>query len=545
MASSTSLPSTGDAPQDISPSPAATPAASGSASTSTALPNELVVFVINGLDRVQDLAALALTNRHLYSLANVHLYKRAAQCDDARPLAWAANRGILSTLRMALAAGADPNAELVEFISTGEWEAVTATARADATAGREKTPWAMWEVNNRPVVPSEGGEGDGQATRRVEDSSNEWNAQGQVTAASGTHNGGDSVVSSEEDLSEREDATPATERSPTPTPCMLARRYRAIHLAARSGHNDVLELLLRHGALVDAPSERFCACTQQYGLLNMLESPDPDAQNPLWTPLHAAICHRHTSTAKLLLAHKASPMMEPLPSLEIPGFVAAYATNPEPIHFGASALHHAAAFGLTELVTYLHTTARILPDIDILQDKNYLTPFYYAVANRRWSSTVPQLLQLGANIHCEIRMYIPYTAITPLGEACRLGHFPIADRLLALGADPSRGFIALTSGGCLTPLHMCCMRSAQAVGEPRENGDDDEERGKARMATMEKLVKGGAKTDAMDCFGDTPLSAAEKAQNVFALEALERLSLEDKEVEHTPEGKEGKVGVLS
>ncbi|KAK4142542.1 ankyrin repeat-containing domain protein [Dichotomopilus funicola] len=521
--------------------------------SSTALPNELVVFVINGLDRVQDLAALALTNRHLYSLANVHLYKRAAQCDDARPLAWAANRGILSTLRMALAAGADPNAELVEFISTGEWEAVTATARADATAGREKTPWAMWEVNNRP-----------------------WNAQGQVTAASGTHNGGvhghnqgergstpsstattiapspqpastsdqDSVVSSEEDLSEREDATPATERSPTPTPCMLARRYRAIHLAARSGHDDVLELLLRHGALVDAPSERFCACTQQYGLLNMLESPDPDAQNPLWTPLHAAICHRHTSTAKLLLAHKASPMMEPLPSLEIPGFVAAYATSPEPIHFGASALHHAAAFGLTELVTYLHTTARILPDIDILQDKNYLTPFYYAVANRRWSSTVPQLLQLGANIHCEIRMYIPYTAITPLGEACRLGHFPIADRLLALGADPSRGFIALTSGGCLTPLHMCCMRSAQAVGEPRENGDDDEERGKARMATMEKLVKGGAKTDAMDCFGDTPLSAAEKAQNVFALEALERLSLEDKEVEHTPEGKEGKVGGL-
>lgn len=537
--------------------------------------------MINGLDRVQDLAALALTNRHLYSLANVHLYKRAAQCGDARPLAWAANRGILSTLRMALAAGVDPNVELTEFVPAGEWEAVTATARADATAGREKTPWAMWEVNNRPVDSSAGSDGDGQTTAETGASSNEWDAQGHGAAAPGAapgtpngevhgHNQGerggtpsstgttiapspqapstsdqDSVVSSEEDLSEREDATPATERSPTPTPCMLVRRFRAIHLAARSGHNDVLELLLRHGALVDAPSERFCACTQQYGLLNMLESPDPDAQNPLWTPLHAAICHRHTSAAKLLLAHKASPMMEPIPSLEPPGFVAAYAADPEPINFGVSALHHAAAFGLTELVTYLHTTARILPDIDILQEKNQLTPFYYAVANRRWSTTVPQLLQLGADIHCEIRMYIPYTAITPLGEACRLGHFSIADKLLALGADPSRGFIALTSGGCLTPLHMCCMRSAQAIGEPRESGDDDEQRGKARMATMEKLVKRGAKTDAMDCFGDTPLSAAEKAQNVFALEALERLSLEDKEEVTEQKGgehKQRKVG---
>ena len=134
-------------------------------------------------------------------------------------------------------------------------------------------------------------------------------------------------------------------------------------------------------------------------------------------------------------------------------------------------------------------------------------------------------------------MYIPYTAITPLGEACRLGDFEAADRLLALGADPMKGFVALAQGGCLTPLHMCCMRSARRVGNgggpgpggaggPGEGGDDDDEvRGRARMRTIERLIERGAALDAQDCFGDTPLSAAEKARNTFALEALARLSI--------------------
>ncbi|KAK3290497.1 ankyrin repeat-containing domain protein [Chaetomium fimeti] len=512
--------------------------ASSSSSSSShllnGLPIELLTFVIDGLDRVGDIAALALTNRRLYSTANPHLYKRAAECDDARSVAWAANRGLVSTLRMALVAGVNPNHEFIECVPEDEWESVTATARDDAAAGRPKAPWAMWDFDNRPrsanldewpssdpdpAIDSDHADTPGGSASTVAPSPQAPSASDQ-----------ESVVSSEEDLSRRSDATPATEPSPTPTPHHhLTRRYYAIHLAARGGHDEILELLIRNGADVDVPSERFCACTPLYGLLNTLEGPKPDPDPPLWTPLHAAICHSHTSTAKLLLSHKASPYIQ-------------LSTNPIPdLRYGATALHHAAAMGLTTLVQHLITT-KTVPDINT-QDTYTLTPFYHAYAARQWDTTVPALLALGADIHCEAKMYIPYTAITPLGEACRLGDFDAADRLLALGADATHGFIAPAAGGCLTPLHMCCMRSAKRVsggcgsgggaagaggagGAGGDSGEDDDEvRGRARMRTIAALIEKGAALDAQDCFGDTPLSAAEKARNTFALEALARLSI--------------------
>ncbi|KAH6631340.1 ankyrin repeat-containing domain protein [Chaetomium tenue] len=429
------------------------------------LPIELLTFIIDGLDRVEDIAALALTNRRLYSTANPHLYKRAARCDDARALAWAANRGLVSTLKMALVAGLDPNHEFIECLPPDEWDRVTEEARVDAAAGRPKAPWAMWDFNNRPRAPNldkwsaspdPAVESDHADTPGGSASTVAPSPRAQSTSDQ------DSVVSSEEDLSRRSDATPATEPSPTPTPHQpLTRRYYAIHLAARGGHDDILEILISNGATVNVPSERFCACMPLYGLLNTLEGPKPDPDPPLWTPLHAAICHAHASTAKLLLSHKASPFMQLTPASDH------YPSDPTittDFGFGATALHHAAAMGLSSLATHLLTTATT-PDINT-QDTYTLTPFYHAYASRRWTTTIPTLLALGADIHCEVKMYIPYTTITPLGEACRLGDFDAADRLLSLGADAMRGFVAVAAGGCLTPLHMCCMRSAKKAGGP-------------------------------------------------------------------------------
>ncbi len=483
------------------------------------LPLELLVFVIEDLDRVEDIAALALTNGRLYSAANPILYQRAAQYRDARPLAWAANHGLVSTLKMALGAGIDPNYEFVERVPAEQWERVTAQARAAAAAARPKQPWAMWDFNDRPradarwmreetAVPDHDDHDDHDAAADHADTPATIS-----TAAPSPHPqlGSDleSVISSEDDLSHRSDATPATEPSPTPTPPdTVTRRYHAIHLAARGGHDEVVSLLLRHGADVNAASERFCACTPLYGLLNALENPDPAADRPAWLPLHAAICHSNPSTAQLLLAHGASPSME----------AAATPEDEAGCYSGSTALHHAAAMGLTTLVSHI-LDAAIQTDIN-LKDPNTLTPFYHAYAHRRWDSTVPLLLARGADMECETKMYIPYTAITPLGEACRLGDFDVADRLIDLGADVTNGFIALTSGGCLTPLHMCCMRSAQPAGEPPEKGADDEARGRARMRTMDKLLAGGARLDARDCFGSTPLMAAVQSCNTFALEAL-------------------------
>ncbi|KAK3900999.1 ankyrin repeat-containing domain protein [Staphylotrichum tortipilum] len=494
-----------------------------------ALPLELLVFVIEDLDRVEDIAALALTNRRLYSAANPLLYQRAAQCRDGRPLAWAANHGLVATLKMALGAGIDPNFEFVERVPADEWERVTAQARADAAAARPKKPWAMWDwhFNDQPradarwrVVEEQEPE-EAQVVEVDDETGHHAPTPATIsTAAPSPHPqlGSDleSVLSSEDDLSHRSDATPATEPSPTPTPTppdTVVRRYHAIHLAARGGHDEVAELLLRHGADVNASSERFCACTPLYGLLNALENPDPAADRPTWLPLHVAICHSHPATAQLLLAHNASIFMEAAAPDDN------HSSSSSDHYTGSTALHHASALGLTTLVTHLLDIHPQKTDINA-PDPNTLTPFYHAYAYRRWSSTIPLLLARGADMECETKMYIPYTAITPLGEACRLGDFAVADRLIDLGADVTNGFIALTSGGCLTPLHMCCMRSAQPAGEPPEKGADDEARGRARMKTMEKLLRGGAKLDARDCFGSTPLMAAVQACNTFALEAL-------------------------
>ncbi|KAK4121468.1 ankyrin [Parathielavia appendiculata] len=472
-----------------------------------ALPIELLVFVIDNLDRVEDIAALALMNRRLYGTANPYLYRRAAQCNDGRPLAWAANRGLVSTLRMALAAGLDPNYEFIEHLSAEEWEKVTAAARADAAAGRPKQLWAMWDYNNRPRPETDwsrepaGDSSTPAATSTIAPSPRAPSASDQ-----------DSVVSSEEDLSQRSDATPATEPSPTPTPHTLRRRYHAIHLAARGGHNDIIDMILRHGARIDISSESFCACLQLKGLLNALEHPDPEPDQPMWTPLHVAICHSQTETAKLLLSHDASPWMESLRTK------ADYDAHSLTSGHGSTALHHAAGMGLTDLVRHI-VDNDIWPPVNV-PDECSLTPFYHAYASRRWDSTVPLLLSLGANINCQTKMYIPYTTITTLGEACRLGDFDAADRLIELGADVTKGFVAPGKTGCLTPLHMCCMRSAQPAGEPVEKGDDDDARGKARMRTIEKLIARGASLDARDCFGSTPLMAAVQSCNIFALEAL-------------------------
>lgn len=480
----------------------------------SALPIELLVFVIDNLGRVEDVAALALTNRRLYSAANPYLYRRAAQCGDARALAWAANRGLVPTLRMALAAGVDPNHEFIECMPGDEWERVTAAARADAAAGRPKARWAMWDFNNRPrpdvkwsPEPDSAADGD-----RANTPASDSTIAPSPRAPSASDR--DSIVSSEDYASQRSDATPATEPLATPTPDTLERRYHAVHLAARGGHNDILRMLVRHGAVVNMLSERFCACTRLCGLLNMLEHPEDDADRPpQWTPLHAAICHGHTETAKLLLDYKAITYME-----TIQDSINYDIDNPDPVGYGATALHHAAGAGLTDLVQHI-LNHKIQTDINI-QSSNTLTPFYHAYAARRWDSTIPLLLTLGADMNCETKMYIPYTAITPLGEACRLGDFTEANLLIDLGADIQKGFLAYTKEGCLTPLHMCCMRSAQPAGEPQAKGDDDAARGAARMRTIEKLIAGGARLDARDCFGSTPLMAAVQSSNTFALEAL-------------------------
>jgi ankyrin repeat protein len=108
---------------------------------------------------------------------------------------------------------------------------------------------------------------------------------------------------------------------------------------------------------------------------------------------------------------------------------------------GFDALHQAAAAGYTDLAEYI---LDIRPELDVDEpDEKGLTPFYYAFANRRWDSTVPLLLARGANIDAgfEVRRRPGRLTTTPLGEACRLGRFEDALKLIDLGADVALGVL--------------------------------------------------------------------------------------------------------
>ncbi|KAL2255936.1 hypothetical protein VTK26DRAFT_2453 [Humicola hyalothermophila] len=519
-----------------------------------ALPIELLVFVVDHLDHARDLAAVARMSRRLHDVANPRLYRRAAQCQDGRPLAWAARHGLVRALKMALGAGSDPNHIFVERVAADELATASTLVCGQGTE--------VWDADNRSV-----GANSKWSPGTADDSDHAGSPLSSSTADQSWRLGS-TLASSDQESVTSTDGTLASVTEPLLPQCSpgakttpVTRRFTALHVAASHGHNEVIETLLSHGARINAPSERYCTCTSFSGLLNDLEHPEDEPVPPPWTPLHVAICHSRSETAKLLLSHKASPSMVHWDEDLFP-------EPPTPV---PTALHHAAAMGLADLARHIVSEAKIQTDVN-LRDHKSLTPFYHAYARRRWDSTVPLLLALGADIDVEVKMYIPYCAITPLGEACRLGDYEVADRLLDLGADARHGFVAENnrSGGCLTPLHMCCMRSARGEGDPpaaaggeteEEGGEDGvlpddgvcegegdgdgdgdhDEPGKghghghgqagrrrgrgagagaARMRTIAKLIAHGAEMGVRDCFGSTPLMAARKCGNRPAIRAL-------------------------
>ncbi|KAK3361237.1 ankyrin repeat-containing domain protein [Lasiosphaeria ovina] len=487
------------------------------------MPTELIVFVLENLDRLRDLSSLAQTNRKLYSTVNPILYERAVSQGDAWPLAWAAHCGVVGTLRMALAAGADPHHQFMDGLAIDEWKRSNTAARQAVAEDEENE---LWETDNEgesnlewsPEAETE--DSTHPATIDLFDPPSDADPPG-MWVPFFTDSDQDSDISMDEVMEEEESTEPSDAASSTLDehdhsrfsdpymPNMVLRRFNPLHLAARGGHNDIIEVLLDHGAPINCFSECFCECTRLYGLLNAAECPQTDDFPPSWSALHVAICHSRSDTAKLLLSRGASYMMEQPTD---------YAETPYLDH-NATALHHAAAHGLADLVKYLLDKG-IQAVVDVRDDKT-LTPFYHAYAGRRWDSTVPLLLELGANINVDTKLFLPYSTITPLGEACRMGNFEDADRLIDLGADVTRGYVATGSGRGLSPLHMISMPSAQHVGDIAVPRVFEEEGGGARrMRTIEKLIAKGAVVSAKDCSGDTPLIAAAQHQNVPALKAL-------------------------
>jgi ankyrin repeat protein len=489
------------------------------------LPNELLSFVIDNLDSVADVASFARTNRRLYYAANPVLYKTAIARGNIWPLAYGARHGAAGTVRNMIAAGADPNFRFDETTLVRDWEKMTMPRRPAPRPARVPLPappahHLAFDVDEFDLDEFDAAlHGD------------EWPMSSMDTWGFGYYDDFPSSADVTEDelegLEEEDesmfdsDADSSTlgnsargrdEERPNVTPSY--RHFTALHLAAKGGYNDVIEVLLEQGASINACSRHLCCCRRAVGLLNDLESPEQEGSKPMWTPLHMAICSSHTETAKLLLSRGADCKMEWRGERD--GSV-----SPAQQQYNSTALHHAAGLGQVELVKHL-VEKGYQTDLEV-RDRRSLTPFYYAYANKRWDSTIPLLKEMGADINVEIKFYQPYCSITPLGEAVRLGNFQVAQKLLDLGVDPSHGFVATGAGHRkgLSPLHLGCMRSARPPSNIRYVDDImDEDKAAERMSIMDVFIARGADVHATDCNGDTPLIAAAMYRVLPAVKAL-------------------------
>ncbi|CAN6327084.1 unnamed protein product [Urochloa humidicola] len=173
-----------------------------------------------------------------------------------------------------------------------------------------------------------------------------------------------------------------------------ANKRTALHFAAREGRTDVCQFLIEELGLPVDPK-------------------DDDYETPL---IHAAR-QGHVHTAKYLLDHGADPSVAS--------------------SLGATALHHAAGIGNTDLMNLL-----ISKGVDIESESDAGTPLVWAAGHGQLDA-VKLLLQHNAKPNTENA-----DGITALLSATAAGSLPCVEVLIEAGANPN-----IKAGGA-TPFHI-------------------------------------------------------------------------------------------
>ncbi|KAK4101310.1 ankyrin [Parathielavia hyrcaniae] len=398
------------------------------------LPNELLFMISNDLRPVPDLkesrarlyalGALSRTNRRLHLFYNSILYERGVE-HSSLPLVWAAKFNLPATLEKALAAGASPHDGFAYPVWLRAWDFANDIQRTGRDwSSREPTYWPT-RIRGR----------DAHLVRDLTPDLTQLDViaptVGLALGIAETHRGREAAQSrssADNDLDQGHWPI-RNHRLGSESRGQLVRSYTALHVAAREGHSEIVAMLLDRGASVNTFCRWFCGCRVPRSLWRSLV--DAESERDPWaiggeaaewrnkTPLHVAICSSRIETAKLLVSRGAR-------------VVRGFDCGNSPAY---GPLHEAAAAGYAGLLEHILDTH---PAMNVDEpDEGGLTAFYHAYANRRWDSTVPLLLARGANIdlwHTVDQGWCQWSS-TPLGEACRLGRFEDALKLIDLGAD--------------------------------------------------------------------------------------------------------------
>ncbi|XP_062700494.1 uncharacterized protein LOC134284930 [Aedes albopictus] len=212
-----------------------------------------------------------------------------------------------------------------------------------------------------------------------------------------------------------------------------------LHFACQNGHKEVVEILIRRNANIDALDKNnvtslHLACLNGHKeVVEILvhEKANIDALAEMkFTPLHLACCNGHKEVVEILVRESAN--------------IDALAENKY------TPLHLACEDGHKEVVEIL---IREKANIDALTE-NKCTPLHVACGNGH-KEVVEILAREKANIDA-----VAEKKFTPLHLACQYGHKEVVEILIREKANID----ALTENKC-TPLHVACGNGHKEVVE--------------------------------------------------------------------------------